>query len=199
MNCRQWLDLFINRWIILQRPASNSDPFDPKGVLPLIACRCCGFVDFQGLGLLNKWSVSLFVLVLQESLTNTLSSQRRLHVRLSASGKRLRVIVVTPGYDSVHNQSSDFTMNPSSHVVATWLFFHFVIRFTDVADVVQAIRTHPDAEVAKCLKIGAVTCCIDPLNTFIENRCGYGSYWKRFAITVTKKNQKGYGQIASDF
>ena len=59
-----------------------------------------------------------FALVLQESLTNTLSSQRRLHVRLSASGKRLRVIVVTPGYDSVHNQSSDFTMNPSSHVVA---------------------------------------------------------------------------------
>ena len=37
-------------------------------------------------------------------------------------------------------------------------------------DVVQAIRTHPDAEVAKCLKIGAVTCCVDPLNTFMENR-----------------------------
>lgn len=55
-----------------------------------------------------------------------------------------------------------------------------------MADVLQAIRTHPDAEVAKCLKIGAVTCCIDPLNTFIENRCGYGSYWKRFVITVTK-------------
>ena len=45
--------LFINRWIILQRPASNSDPFDPKGVLPFIACRCCSFVDFQGLGLLK--------------------------------------------------------------------------------------------------------------------------------------------------
>lgn len=36
--------------------------------------------------------------VLQESLFNTLSSQRRLHARLSASGRRLRVIVVTPGY-----------------------------------------------------------------------------------------------------
>lgn len=46
-----------------------------------------------------------------------------------------------------------------------------VVRFTDVTDVVQAIRTHPDAEVAKCLKIGAVTCCVDPLNTFMENRC----------------------------
>ncbi|XP_078357511.1 dynein axonemal assembly factor 9-like isoform X1 [Oculina patagonica] len=96
-----------SKWIILQRPVSNSDPFDPK--------------------------------VLQESLTNTLSSQRRLHARLSASGRRLRVIVVTPG-------------------------------FTDVTDVVQAIKTHPDAEVAKCLKIGAVTCCVDPLNTFMENR-----------------------------
>ena len=37
-------------------------------------------------------------------------------------------------------------------------------------DVVQAIKTHPDAEVAKCLKIGAVTCCVDPLNSFMENR-----------------------------
>ena len=44
-----------------------------------------------------------------------------------------------------------------------------------MADVVQAVRTHPDAEVAKCLKIGAVTCCIDPLNTFMENRCGYNT------------------------
>lgn len=47
-----------------------------------------------------------------------------------------------------------------------------------MADVVQAIRTHPDAEVAKCLKIGAVTCCIDPLNTFMENRCGYNTILK---------------------
>ncbi|KAJ7385532.1 hypothetical protein OS493_015104 [Desmophyllum pertusum] len=96
-----------SKWIILQRPVSNSDPFDPK--------------------------------VLQESLSNTLSSQRRLHARLSASGRRLRVIVVTPG-------------------------------FTDVTNVVQAIMTHPDVEVAKCVKIGAVTCCLDPLNTFMENR-----------------------------
>ncbi|XP_058958401.2 dynein axonemal assembly factor 9 isoform X1 [Pocillopora verrucosa] len=96
-----------SKWIILQRPVSNSDTFDPK--------------------------------VLQESLTTTLSSQRRLHARLSASGRRLRVIVVTPG-------------------------------FTDVAEVIQAIRTHPDAEMSKCVKIGAVTCCVDPLNTFMEHR-----------------------------
>ena len=125
-----------------------------------------------------------FVLVLQDSLTNTLSSQRRLHARLSASGKRLRVIVVTPGYDSVHNHTSDFTINPSWTVVAMWLLFDFVLRFTDVADVVQAIMTHPDAQVTKCLKIGAVTCCIDPLNTFMQNRCGYGSYCKGFAVKV---------------
>lgn len=48
----------------------------------------------------------------------------------------------------------------------------FVLRFTDVTNVVQAIMTHPDVEVAKCVKIGAVTCCLDPLNTFMENRCG---------------------------
>ncbi|XP_068708667.1 dynein axonemal assembly factor 9-like [Montipora foliosa] len=77
--------------------------------------------------------------VLQDSLASIFSSQRRLHTRLSASGKRLRVIVVTPG-------------------------------FTDVIDVVQAIKMHPDGEVAKCLRIGAVTCCVDPLNSFMENR-----------------------------
>lgn len=45
-----------------------------------------------------------------------------------------------------------------------------IIRFTDVMDVVRAVKTHPDAEVAKCLRIGAVTCCMDPLNCFRENR-----------------------------
>lgn len=73
--------------------------------------------------------------VLQDSLATMLSSQRRLHT----SGKRPRVIIVTPG-------------------------------FTDVMDVVRAVKTHPDAEVAKCLRIGAVTCCMDPLNCFRENR-----------------------------
>ena len=46
----------------------------------------------------------------------------------------------------------------------------FHLRFTDVIDVVQAIKTHPVSEVAKCLKIGAVTCCVDPLNCFLQNR-----------------------------
>ena len=127
-----------------------------------------------------------FVLVLQESLTSTLSSQRRLHARLSASGKRLRVILLTPGYGSIHNHCSQFTINPSSVVVVIWFLFHFVIRFTDVADVVQAIRTHPDPEVARCLRIGAVTCCIDPLNTFMENRCGYNTTLKRIILQTIR-------------
>ena len=63
-------------------------------------------------------------------------------------------------------------MPPSVH----YTNMHYSIaRFTDVIDVVQAIKTHPDAEVAKCLKIGAVTCCVDPLNSFMENRCDYYS------------------------
>jgi len=73
--------------------------------------------------------------VLQDSLATMLSSQRRLHT----SGKRPRVLILTPG-------------------------------FTDVMDVVRAVKTHPDAGVAKCLRIGAVTCCVDPLNCFRENR-----------------------------
>ena len=48
--------------------------------------------------------------------------------------------------------------------------FRLFVRFTDVAEVIQAIRTHPDAEMSKCVKIGAVTCCVDPLNTFMEHR-----------------------------
>lgn len=49
--------------------------------------------------LVNKELIHLLFIteVLQDSLSATLSSQRRLHTRLSASGKRLRVLVVTPG------------------------------------------------------------------------------------------------------
>ena len=136
------------------------------------------------------------MLVLQESLTNILSSQRRLHARLSASGKRLRVIVVTPGYGNIHNHCSEFTINPSSAVVVMRFLFHFVIRFTDVADVVQAIWTHPDPEVAKCLRIGAVTCCIDPLNTFMENRCSYNRTLKP-ADRIAKDSPLQLGNIRS--
>ncbi|XP_032237249.2 dynein axonemal assembly factor 9 isoform X2 [Nematostella vectensis] len=76
---------------------------------------------------------------LQASLTTTLTSQRRLHARLSASRRRLKVIVVTPG-------------------------------FTDIVDVVMAIANHPNAEVYSHVKIGAITCCVNPENVFMENR-----------------------------
>lgn len=39
--------------------------------------------------------------------------------------------------------------------------------FTDTADVIQAIVSHPDPEVSKHLKIGAVTVCVDESNTFM--------------------------------
>lgn len=42
--------------------------------------------------------------------------------------------------------------------------------FTDIIDVVHAITSHPNPDVAKHLKIGAVTVCLDPLNMYIENR-----------------------------
>ena len=44
-------------------------------------------------------------------------------------------------------------------------------------DVVQAIKMHPDGEVAKCLRIGAVTCCVDPLNSFMESRFEFEFYF----------------------
>ena len=43
-------------------------------------------------------------------------------------------------------------------------------RFTDIVDVVQAITNHPDPHVTQSVKIGAVTCCVDPRNMFMEHR-----------------------------
>ncbi|XP_033756590.1 uncharacterized protein C20orf194 homolog [Pecten maximus] len=40
----------------------------------------------------------------------------------------------------------------------------------DIVQVVQAIHCHPDPEVRKVTKIGAVTVCVDPLNAYIERR-----------------------------
>ena len=34
----------------------------------------------------------------------------------------------------------------------------------------HGIVSHPDPEVARQIRIGAVTVCVDPLNTFIVNR-----------------------------
>ncbi|KAK3750781.1 hypothetical protein QZH41_015326, partial [Actinostola sp. cb2023] len=77
--------------------------------------------------------------VLQASLSNTVSSQKKLLVRMSAGRKRMRVILVTQG-------------------------------FTDIVEIVQAIYSHPKAEVKNHIKIGAITCCVDPENMFMEER-----------------------------
>ncbi|XP_050396085.2 dynein axonemal assembly factor 9 [Patella vulgata] len=42
--------------------------------------------------------------------------------------------------------------------------------FTDIGEIINAIETHPDQDVNKYLKIGAVTICIDPLNFYLEHR-----------------------------
>ncbi|XP_076467401.1 dynein axonemal assembly factor 9-like [Babylonia areolata] len=42
--------------------------------------------------------------------------------------------------------------------------------FVNTPDVVSTVLKHPDTKVRNMLKIGAVTACIDPLNTFIQNR-----------------------------
>ncbi|XP_072026919.1 dynein axonemal assembly factor 9-like [Amphiura filiformis] len=42
--------------------------------------------------------------------------------------------------------------------------------YADTVQVVHAITSHPDPDVAKQIRIGAVTACVDPRNTFMVNR-----------------------------
>ncbi|XP_051701183.2 dynein axonemal assembly factor 9 isoform X2 [Oryctolagus cuniculus] len=42
--------------------------------------------------------------------------------------------------------------------------------YTDVIDVVQALQTHPDANVKASFTIGAVTVCVEPLSCYMEHR-----------------------------
>ncbi|XP_019061095.1 uncharacterized protein C20orf194 homolog isoform X1 [Fukomys damarensis] len=42
--------------------------------------------------------------------------------------------------------------------------------YTDVIDVVQALQTHPDANVKSSFTIGAITVCVDPLSCYMEHR-----------------------------
>ncbi|XP_033633377.1 uncharacterized protein C20orf194-like isoform X1 [Asterias rubens] len=45
--------------------------------------------------------------------------------------------------------------------------------FTDTIDVIQALTCHPDPEIAKQIRIGAVTACVDAHNTFMAHRYTY--------------------------
>ncbi|KAK7476442.1 hypothetical protein BaRGS_00032277 [Batillaria attramentaria] len=42
--------------------------------------------------------------------------------------------------------------------------------FVNTPDVIGAVLRHPEAKIRNMLKIGAITVCIDPLNTFMEHR-----------------------------
>ncbi|XP_015271849.1 PREDICTED: uncharacterized protein C20orf194 homolog [Gekko japonicus] len=42
--------------------------------------------------------------------------------------------------------------------------------YTDVIDVVQALQTHPDAEVRASFVIGAVSTCVEPSSCYMEHR-----------------------------
>ncbi|XP_039224297.1 uncharacterized protein C20orf194 homolog [Crotalus tigris] len=42
--------------------------------------------------------------------------------------------------------------------------------YTDVIDVVQALQTHPDADVKASFVIGAITTCVEPLSSYMEHR-----------------------------
>ncbi|XP_048338985.1 dynein axonemal assembly factor 9, partial [Sphaerodactylus townsendi] len=42
--------------------------------------------------------------------------------------------------------------------------------YTDVIDVVQALQTHPDAEVKAAFIIGAISTCVEPLSCYMEHR-----------------------------
>ena len=49
------------------------------------------------------------------------------------------------------------------------IFFHHMhyYSFTDVQTVVRTIQNHPNKELRQHVKIGAITTCIDPHNTFL--------------------------------
>ncbi|KAH0615734.1 hypothetical protein JD844_026118 [Phrynosoma platyrhinos] len=42
--------------------------------------------------------------------------------------------------------------------------------YTDVIDIVQALQTHPDADVKASFVIGAITTCVEPLSCYMEHR-----------------------------
>uniref|UniRef100_A0ABM0M9L4 Uncharacterized protein C20orf194-like n=1 Tax=Saccoglossus kowalevskii TaxID=10224 RepID=A0ABM0M9L4_SACKO len=77
---------------------------------------------------------------LQNSLTSIVTASRKRSGRASASSRKKQRVLI---------------MTPS---------------FTDVFDVVQAIACHPDPEIGRSLKIGAVSTCVDPLNSFMTHR-----------------------------
>ncbi|XP_070539878.1 dynein axonemal assembly factor 9-like [Ptychodera flava] len=77
---------------------------------------------------------------LQNSLSSMVAANRKRGVRASASSRKQQRVLV---------------MTPG---------------FTDILEVVQAISCHPDPDVARLLRIGAVTTCVNPINSFMTHR-----------------------------
>jgi hypothetical protein len=40
--------------------------------------------------------------------------------------------------------------------------------YTDIAEVVHAIHSHPEYEVARAFRIASIICCVDPANVFMQ-------------------------------
>ncbi|XP_054845869.1 dynein axonemal assembly factor 9 [Eublepharis macularius] len=76
----------------------------------------------------------------QKYLTSVLESQRNRSARLSAYSRKKLRLLVV------------------------------LQGYTDVIDVVQALQTHPDADVKASFVIGAITACVDPLSCYMEHR-----------------------------
>ncbi|KAL8206549.1 UNVERIFIED_CONTAM: hypothetical protein K2H54_008755, partial [Gekko kuhli] len=76
----------------------------------------------------------------QKYLTSVLESQRSRSARLSAYSRKKPRLLVV------------------------------LQGYTDVIDVVQALQTHPDADVRASFVIGAVSTCVEPLSCYMEHR-----------------------------
>ncbi|KAI0222909.1 hypothetical protein LSAT2_025837 [Lamellibrachia satsuma] len=75
--------------------------------------------------------------------------------------------------------------------------------FTDTLDVIQTISSHPDPEVAKHLRIGAVTVCVDETNTFMGemytlpnllDQCAYG-WVNNILLTGAESSQEQFMKL----
>ncbi|XP_060543155.1 dynein axonemal assembly factor 9 [Pantherophis guttatus] len=68
--------------------------------------------------------------------------------------------------ESQHSRSS----RPSAYHRKKMRLLVVLQGYTDVIDVVQALQTHPDADVKASFVIGAVTTCVEPLSSYMEHR-----------------------------
>ncbi|XP_053109584.1 dynein axonemal assembly factor 9 isoform X2 [Hemicordylus capensis] len=73
---------------------------------------------------------------------------------------------LTSVLDSQHNRSARL----STYNKKKMRLLVVLQGYTDVIDVVQALQTHPDADVKASFVIGAVSTCVEPLSCYMEHR-----------------------------